>query len=111
MYLKWKDEIVVVPTDDKLHFKRISDDRMKIPYGLFGVNLEKSVITAEEFLRWAKKRCFPKERVDCKEILEMMGLEYYDRYEIIKKTNAILTEHDDFSVWWDDSEIPPELLR
>ena len=37
---------------------------------------------------WAKKRIFPRNRMDCKEILEMMGLPDYNAWEIVKRTNA-----------------------
>ena len=30
---------------------------------------------------WAKKRIFPRNRMDCKEILEMMGLPDYNAWE------------------------------
>ena len=35
---------------------------------------------------WAKKRIFPRNRMDCKEILEMMGLPDYNAWEIVKRT-------------------------
>ena len=41
---------------------------------------------------WAKKRIFPRNRMDCKEILEMMGLPDYNAWEIVKRTNACLME-------------------
>ena len=41
---------------------------------------------------WAKKRIFPKNRMDCKEILKMMGLPDYNAWEIVKRTNACLME-------------------
>ena len=33
---------------------------------------------------WAKKRIFPKNRMDCKGILKMMGLPDYNAWEIVK---------------------------
>ena len=41
---------------------------------------------------WAKKRIFPKNRMDCKEILKRMGLPDYNAWEIVKRTNACLME-------------------
>ena len=41
---------------------------------------------------WAKKRIFPKNRMDCKEILKLMGLPDYNAWEIVKRTNACLME-------------------
>ena len=41
---------------------------------------------------WAKKRIFPKNRMDCRDILKMMGLPDYNAWEIVKRTNACLME-------------------
>ena len=41
---------------------------------------------------WAKKRIFPKNRMDCKGILKMMGLPDYNAWEIVKRTNACRME-------------------
>ena len=38
------------------------------------------------------KRIFPKNRMDCKEILKLMGLHDYNAWEIVKRTNACLME-------------------
>ena len=35
---------------------------------------------------------FPKNRMDCKEILKMMGLPDYNAWEIVKRTNGCLME-------------------
>jgi len=40
---------------------------------------------------WAKKRIFPRNRMDCKEILEMMGLPDYNAWEIVKRTAKTVT--------------------
>lgn len=41
---------------------------------------------------WAQKRIFPRNRMDCKEILKMMGLLDYNAWEIVKRTNTCLME-------------------
>ena len=41
---------------------------------------------------WARKRIFPKNRMDCKEILKLMGLPDYNAWEIVKRTNTCLME-------------------
>lgn len=41
---------------------------------------------------WAKKRVFPKERMDCDKLLAAMGMQNYDAWEIVKRTGACLME-------------------
>jgi hypothetical protein len=73
-------------------------DEELLPYMMFR-NSDKVPIV--KFVEWAKQRCFPPERVDAAKLLEEMGLDHYDRWEIIKQTNARLTCHDEF---WVDFE-------
>lgn len=41
-------------------------------------------------------RAFPKERVDCEELLDDLGLDRYDRWNIIKETrDTLMTDY-----WW-----------
>ena len=56
---------------------------------------------------WAKKRIFPRNRMDCKEILEMMGLPDYNAWEIVKRTDACLYQPMDTtrSIDWNKSPI------
>lgn len=73
--------------------------RFELPLPLFG--LKSTEVTFEQFLEWVKTRCFPKERMDCKELLEMLGLKEYDPLQIVMITQGRLTNHDDF---WIDFE-------
>lgn len=76
---------------------------MELPVTLFGFGEKsKKEVTYADFLKWAEERCFPPERYGAEDILKMLGLERYDRYEIIKKTNAELTCVDEF--WVDFGE-------
>lgn len=59
---------------------------------------------------WAKKRIFPKDRVDCKDILEQMGLPDYNAGEIVKRTNARLME-DPFWLRFSDTETFADTTR
>lgn len=72
---------------------------MDLPINLFG--FDKRRVTYEQFLKWAKQRCCPPERVDIDKVLAEIELEEYDAYEIIKKTKGVLTGIDDF---WIDFE-------
>ena len=72
-----------------------------LPLNLFiGSNRKVPVV---DVVVWAKKRIFPRNRMDCKEILEMMGLPDYNAWEIVKRTDACLME-DPF---WLRLRIPP----
>ena len=53
---------------------------------------DKREVPLVDVVVWAKKRIFPKNRMDCKEILKMMGLPDYNAWEIVKRTNACLME-------------------
>lgn len=59
---------------------------------------------------WAKKRIFPRNRMDCKEILEMMGLPDYNAWEIVKRTNACLME-DPFWLRFSEDETFEDTTR
>ena len=61
-----------------------------LPLNLFIGNSRK--VPLIDVVVWAKKRIFPRNRMDCKEILEMMGLPNYNACEIVKRTNACLME-------------------
>lgn len=66
----------------------------RFPYKLFPDG--QNYISVYDFGNWAKQRCFPRERVDCKKLLNELELERYDRWEIVKKTNAVLFGRDKF---------------
>ena len=53
---------------------------------------DKRKVPLVDVVVWAKKRIFPKNRMDCKEILKRMGLPDYNAWEIVKRTNACLME-------------------
>ena len=64
-----------------------------IPFGLF---MNSDVESAFKVTDWFSARAFPEERVDCKELLEDMGLERYDPWEIVKQTRGTLMTDG----WW-----------
>lgn len=59
----------------------------------FGHNNNK-VVTYEMVQSLLNWRCFSKDRADCKELLESMGLKTYNNIAILKKTHGVMV--DDF---------------
>jgi len=64
-----------------------------IPLGLFENSETESMFKA---MNWFCDRVFPEERVDCKELLEDLGLDRYDPWEIVKLTRGTLMTDG----WW-----------
>ncbi|GHU74086.1 hypothetical protein FACS1894188_01290 [Clostridia bacterium] len=66
------------------------------PISLFGVKKERE-LTHEHIENWLKSRVVPPNRDNIKEILEIVGLAYYDYFELLKVNNGQITD-DDFSL-------------
>lgn len=79
-----------------------------LPLNLFIGNSRK--VPLIDVVVWAKKRIFPRNRMDCKEILEMMGLPNYNAWEIVKRTNACLME-DPFWLRFSEDETFEDTTR
>ena len=79
-----------------------------LPLNLFIGNSRK--VPLVDVVVWAKKRIFPRNRMDCKEILEMMGLPDYNAWEIVKRTNACLME-DPFWLRFSEAETFEDTTR
>ena len=79
-----------------------------LPLNLFIGNSRK--VPLVDVVAWAKKRIFPRNRMDCKEILEMMGLPDYNAWEIVKRTNACLME-DPFWLRFSEDESSEDTTR
>lgn len=58
----------------------------------FGIN--NKVVTYEMVQRLLEWRCFSREREDCKELLECIGLKTYNPLAILKHTHGVMV--DDF---------------
>ena len=67
--------------------------KQAIPLGLFRDSETESMFKT---MNWFCDRVFPEERVDCKELLEELGLERYDPWEIVKLTRGTLMTDG----WW-----------
>lgn len=80
--------------DNKIIAEIVSDnyvltegvDKDDIPFGLFTKSNIESVQSVWDW--FSTERVFPRERVDCKELLNMLGLDFYDEWAIVKKTGA-----------------------
>jgi len=51
----------------------------------FGTRMNPTIADVSRFFQ---SRCFPKERRNCKQLLEDLGLEEYNPLEIVKKTHG-----------------------
>lgn len=58
-----------------------------IPFGLFRNTKRESIFRVMD---WFEDRAFPEERTDCKKLLDELGLERYNAWDIIKKTRGTL---------------------
>ena len=63
-------------------YKPYTDDVYALP---FGVNLQPGIVDVSRFF---ESRCFPKERRNCKQLLEDLGLESYIPLDIVRKTHG-----------------------
>lgn len=66
----------------------------ELPFTLFK---GRDYATYTDYLDWLKTRAFPENRCGAKELLEKMGLEFYNEIAIALKTNARMV-HDNFSI-------------
>jgi hypothetical protein len=51
-------------------------------------------ISLEELERWLKWRTFPPSRVNVDELLEVLGLNAYNRWGIVRKTHGIMADDE-----------------
>ena len=105
----WKDMLTseVTVTQDGISFKNHIDNPIMIP---FGVRTSATFDDLEEFF---EDRCFPRERVNCKDILRRLGLDCYEPELICRKTHGmqfddflwIKFDNDDSGLCWDDIKL------
>lgn len=80
-----------------VNFKNYTTDILSCP---FGVLHSATIQDLEDFF---EDRCFPKERVNCKSILNRLGLDCYEPELICRKTHGL--QFDDF-IWLQFSDEP-----
>lgn len=95
LYYKHRDRVTTkIDVDYKTNTVKI-ENYSDFPLELaFGVNEHPTIQDVEDFL---ESRCFPRTRDMMKLHLQELGLDYYDPYEICKKTHGRL-EGDYFSI-------------
>ena len=83
-------EIYVDFTHKKINIVNRTNDIMK---RAFGINENPTWQDFEDFLA---DRCFPKERAMCKTILGRIGIDSYDPFQIVEKTNGRTAEDNQY---------------
>lgn len=88
MYSMYGEETIakVIVYDKTVTVENYSDDWVIRPFGIF------ENPSYEQFKNWLEKRCFPKTRHNCKELLKSGGISYYNPLEIIKKTHGAMVD-------------------
>ncbi|MCI5502357.1 MAG: transcriptional regulator, partial [Lachnospiraceae bacterium] len=69
-----------------VYIKNISSYFLNHPFG------PKTEVSWDELERFLESRCFPKERPNCKELLHLLGVDSYDPWQIIRKTEGRMCE-------------------
>jgi len=74
-------------------FERLTSNLNALPFYLYGDPKLDIIEPDFEWLeRFIKARTFPRNRDNCADILEWLGLEKYDIWEINRKTKGITTD-------------------
>ncbi len=81
----------VIHANYQTHVITIENYTDNLIFRAFGINEHPTWKDYEEFL---ESRCFPRDRANCKDILNALGLSNigYDPIEIIKKTNGRMAD-------------------
>lgn len=88
-----KQEVVVV---------NYTDDIIDQAFG-------RSKVTVESIDEFFRERCFPETRVNCRQLLDDLGLKVFDAESIVRKTHGLMMddeywvkfEEDDYNINWD----------
>ena len=73
-------------TDQTLYTENRTDQLVKTAFG------KKQLLLWEDFVSFLEERCIPKGRAGLREYLEAIGLDEYDPWEIVKKTQGRMAE-------------------
>lgn len=79
-------EIQYTIPSEPIHIINHTDDMV---LRAFGINTAPTWDDLEEFLR---SRCFPETRANARQLLRILGVDYYDPWEIVKKTQGKMAE-------------------
>lgn len=91
--LFWKDKLIAIQKGQENPFTStmvaLPDiPQSYLPFGLFGQN--KREVSTIKFMEWASERCFPENRIGAEKLLNELGLDRYDGWEIVKITKAVM---------------------
>lgn len=88
---------------DRVSFKNHSSDWTLLP---FGRREDTEILTIADLYFALEDYTFPETRYNCKEILESLGLDFFDRFEIVRKTHGAMCNTQ---MWIKFDDDPPEL--
>lgn len=92
-YVMWRDELSAkVIVDSKrqvVDVKQYTDDILARPF----LKRDEDV-TVDDVMNFLEDRCFPRERVNARQLLNDLGLKSYNPLRIVKKTHGLMV--DDF---------------
>ncbi len=98
-YIMWKEiETCRITLEDnrrELTYEPLSEMRY-LPFKFSDVKLP-------HIYDFMESRCFPPNRANCRQLLDIMGLESYDPWKIVKYTHGV--KHDDmYWVRWEGKD-------
>ena len=94
-----KEQLVceIIVAGSNVSFTNHTDNVLQLPFGV------RDIATIDDLEDFFEDRCFPRERVNCKEILHKLGLDCYEPELICRKTHGL--QFDDF-IWLQFSDEP-----
>lgn len=86
-----------------VRFKNYSSDWIALP---FGTRPDTQTLTIADLDFALESYTFPETQAGCKERLKYWGLDFYDRFELVRRTHGVMTNSHTWIKFDDDS---PEL--
>ncbi len=85
----------------EVRFKNYTDDWVMLPFGRRNDNVK---LTTDDLDFALREYVFDETRYDCKKLLNLLGLDVYDPFQIARKTHGVLTDDDCWIKFDDDPE-------
>ncbi|MCI6581903.1 MAG: hypothetical protein PUB89_14735 [Oscillospiraceae bacterium] len=109
IYVMYKDELISKIEYDypqnKVTVENYIDEPVLLP---FGINTSPTIEDLEYYL---ESRCFPRDRVNCKELLKLLDVQCYDPMAIVRKTHGVQNEDYCWLKFGDDDRTVYEDVR
>lgn len=86
-------KIIADFTEETLSVENTTENIIKTAFG------KNEAPTWEDFQNFLEERCVPQSRSGIREYLETIGVESYEPFEIIKKTNGRMAEDNQWLKW------------